>query len=68
MEDHPITFMRIGILEQDQEFVCGQRVPSPLSWQEVYDRASVDIKTSRKLADELISSGHIARSVLPLFL
>jgi len=34
---------------------------TPLSWQEVYDRASADIKASRKLADDLMATGHIAR-------
>jgi len=34
---------------------------TPLSWQQVYDRASADIKASRKLADDLMATGHIAR-------
>jgi malate dehydrogenase (oxaloacetate-decarboxylating) len=32
-----------------------------LSWDEVYQRAKADIAASRKLADDLMAAGHIAR-------
>ena len=34
---------------------------TPLTWKQVYDRASADIAASRKLADDLMAAGHIAR-------
>ncbi|MBU0929196.1 MAG: NADP-dependent malic enzyme [Spirochaetes bacterium] len=34
---------------------------TPLSWQEVYDRAKADIAASRRLADDMMATGHIKR-------